>query len=151
MSDPQERLEQSIARVLRDQPLLQAPASLEANVLREIERRAALPWWRKSFMHWPQVARIGLIMALLGVVKLALDALVWLTMSYRESNVATAIEQPVDWFHTTSSIVRSLGTAAEALLSAIPSTWLYAGLLIGFAMYVAIAGVGAVVYRTLTK
>jgi hypothetical protein len=151
MSDRDEQLERFIGRVLRDQPPLQAPAGLEANVLREIERRAALPWWRKSFMHWPQLARIAFIVASFGVVKLALDAFVWLTVSLRASNVATAIEQPVGWVHTISSIGRSLGTAAEALVSAIPPLWLYSGLLLGLAMYVALFGVGAAVYRTLTK
>ncbi len=151
MSDRHEQLEQLLMRVLRDQPPLQAPASLEANVLREIERRAALPWWRKSFTTWPQLARVALLLALAGVVKLALDALVWLTTNVRGSQVATAIEQPVDWLHTFSNVAKSLGTAAQLLVSAIPSPWLYAGLLLGVAMYVSLFGVGAAVYRTLNK
>lgn len=151
MSDRDEQLETFIGRVLRDQPPLQAPASLMDNVLREIELRAVLPWWRKSFMHWPQLARIALLVALVGIAKFALDAFVWLTMSVRDSNVATAIEQPVSWVHSISSIGRSLGTAAEALVTAIPPVWLYSGLLLGLAMYVALFGVGAAVYRTLTK
>jgi hypothetical protein len=151
MSERHEQFEQLITRVLRDQPPLQAPPSLEANVLREIERRAALPWWRRSFADWPQLARIALLLALVGVVKLALEALVWLTTSVRGSQVATAIEQPVDALHAFSNVAKSLGTAAELLISAIPSQWLYAGLLLGVAMYVALFGVGAAVYRTLKK
>jgi hypothetical protein len=120
-------------------------------VMREIERRAALPWWRKSFADWPQLARVGFLLALLGVVKVALEALVWVTMSLRESQVATAVERPVDWLHILASIAKSLGTAGHVLVSAIPSQWLYAGLLLGFAMYVALFGVGAAVYRTLNK
>jgi hypothetical protein len=151
MSDSHERFEQLIARVLRDQPPLQAPASLEANVLREIERRAALPWWRKGFASWPQLARVALLLALAGVVKLALEALVWITTNLRGSPVATAIEEPVDSLHAFSSVAKSLGTAAQLLVSAIPSLWLYAGLVLGGAMYVALFGVGAALYRTLNK
>jgi len=151
MNERHDELERLIGRVLREQPLRQAPPSLEARVLGEIERRAALPWWRKSFAYWPQLARVALVIALIGVVKLALQALVWLTMSVRSSQVATAIEQPVDWIHTASSVSRSLATAAEALVYAIPPQWLYLGLLLGLAMYVALFGVGAAVYRTLNK
>jgi hypothetical protein len=151
MTDRQDPFEGLIARVLREQPLREAPPSLEANVLREIARRAALPWWRRGFAGWPQVARVSLVLALLGVVKIALEVLVWVTTNLRGSQVVTAVERPVDWIHTFSSIARSLGTAGEALVSAIPSQWLYAVLLLGFAMYVALFGAGAAVYRTLNK
>jgi hypothetical protein len=151
MTDRQDPLEALISRVLREQPPREAPASLEANVLREIARRAELPWWRRSFAEWPQLARVSLLLVLVGVVKLSLDVLVWVTTSLRGSQVVTAVERPVDWIHTLSSIARSLGTAGAALVSAIPSQWLYAVLLLGFAMYVALFGVGAAVYRTLNK
>lgn len=151
MTERQDPFEAMIARVLREQPPREAPESLEANVLREITRRAALPWWRRSFASWPQVARVSLLLALLGVVKIALEVLVWVTTSLRGSQVVAAVERPVDWIHTLSSIARSLGTAGEALVSAIPSQWLYAVLLLGFAMYVALFGAGAAVYRTLNK
>jgi hypothetical protein len=34
---------------------------LEARVYCEIERRAALPWWRLSFAHWPLFARAAFL------------------------------------------------------------------------------------------
>jgi hypothetical protein len=76
---------------------------------------------------------------------------VWLGGSVRGSQVATAIEQPVDWIHTTADIFHSLGVAANALIAAIPPHWLYLGLLLGGAMYVALFGAGAVLYRTFNK
>lgn len=151
MSERDEKLERLIGSVLRVQPLRQAPAGFEARVLGEIERRAALPWWHKSFAYWPQLARVTFLIALLGVARLALQAFMWLTMQWRESNVATAIEEPVGWFHTTSSILESLEIAATLVVSSIPPQWLSLGLILGAALYVALFGVGAAVYRTLNK
>jgi hypothetical protein len=151
MSERDERLERLVGSLLRELPPRQAPATLEARVLQEIGRRVALPWWRKSFLHWPQVARIALVLALLGVVKLAVDSVVWLTGSVRSSQVATAIEQPVDWMQTFASIFHSLVVACNAVIAAIPPQWLYLGLLAGGTMYFVLFGAGAVLYRALNK
>jgi hypothetical protein len=151
MSERDEQLERVVTGLLRDLPLRQAPATLQARVLEEIGHRLALPWWRRSFMHWPQVAQIVFVMALLGVVKLALDSLVWVTGNVRGSQVATAIEQPVDWLQTMANIFHSLAVAGNAVIAAIPPQWLYFGLLLGGAMYVVLFGAGAVLYRTLNK
>jgi len=51
--------EARIGRLLRQLPDRRAPAGLEARVLAEIARRAALPWWRTSFTHWPAAARVS--------------------------------------------------------------------------------------------
>jgi hypothetical protein len=48
-------------RVLRELPLRRAPHTLEARVLGELERRAARPWWCRSFTHWPNIARLGFL------------------------------------------------------------------------------------------
>jgi hypothetical protein len=151
MSDRDERLERLVGDLLRELPLRQAPAALEARVLQEIGRRVALPWWRKSFLYWPQVARIALVLALLGVVKLAVDAVMWLAGNVRGSQVATAIEQPVDWVHSIANVFHSLAVAGNAVISTIPSQWLYLGLLLGGAMYFVLFGAGAVLYRALNK
>jgi hypothetical protein len=151
MSEREERLERLVGGLLRELPARQAPATLEARVLQEIGRRVALPWWRKSFVYWPQVARIALVLALVGVVKLAIDAVVWLGGSVRGSQVATAIEQPVDWIHSTANVFHSLAVACNAVIATIPSQWLYLVLLLGGAMYFVLFGAGAILYRALNK
>jgi hypothetical protein len=151
MSERDERLERFVGGLLRELPHRQAPAALEARVLEEIGRRAALPWWRKSFLHWPQLAQVALVLALAGVVKLAIGAVVWLTGSVRGSQVATAIEQPVDWIQSMASVFHSLVIACNAVIAAIPSQWLTLGLLAAGAMYFVLFGTGAVLYRALNK
>ena len=54
-----EKLERLIQSAVKGLPLRQAPRSLELKVLAEIERRSALPWWHKSFAHWPTAVKIG--------------------------------------------------------------------------------------------
>jgi hypothetical protein len=151
MSEHDERLERLVGGLLRELPLRQAPPALEAQVLEEIGRRVALPWWRKSFVYWPQVARIALVLALVGVGKLAIDSVMWIVGRVRGSQVATAIEQPVDWINTMASLFHSLAVACNAVIAAIPPQWLYLGLLLGGAMYFVLFGAGAVLYRTLNK
>ncbi|MGC4071570.1 MAG: hypothetical protein QM760_03495 [Nibricoccus sp.] len=43
--------------MLRAQPLLRAPSSLEQRVRAEMVARAARPWWRRSFSGWPLLPR----------------------------------------------------------------------------------------------
>src|SRR6185437_10884347 len=64
-------LEQLLDRTLHPLPLRRAPPTLQSRVLEELQRRAALPWWRRSFAHWPSAARAGFVLvclALIGVV-----------------------------------------------------------------------------------
>ena len=56
-ADAEGQLARLFERTLRDLPLRRAPSTLEARVLSELRRRASLPWWRRSFSHWPALAR----------------------------------------------------------------------------------------------
>ena len=51
-TDPRQ-FEQFVGSVLRQQPLHQAPVTLEARVLRELALQAARPWWQLGFSRWP--------------------------------------------------------------------------------------------------
>ena len=51
-----DELERFIHQTLRALPDRKAPGTLEARVLAEVERRAAIPWWHKSWSYWPQPA-----------------------------------------------------------------------------------------------
>jgi hypothetical protein len=73
MSD---HLETLVGRVLKETPVRRAPSSLESRVLREIGRRAALPWWRRSFSRWPRIARAGFTLVC-GSVAAAVLAATW--------------------------------------------------------------------------
>ncbi len=145
---PDDALGRLIDRTLRAQPPVAAPATLEARVLAEIERRAALPWWDKSFLHWPVPARAVFLLASLGVVKLVLDVMVWAISGVRaEAGVASRL----GWLRTFSDVAHSIADAGLYVVHSIPSYWLYAGAIAGVTAYLAAVGLGTIAYRTLYK
>lgn len=140
--EQQLRLEQLIDRTLRGQPPRRAPASLEARVLAQIERRAAQPWWRKSFAYWPMAARIAFMLGSLAVVRIALRAYDWITLPIDSGSLTAALPPEVTWIH-------SLGTAIVSVVHYVPPAWVYGGLTIVAFMYAALFGLSATAYRTL--
>lgn len=48
-----QELEEAIRRELRALPELSAPDSLAQSVMATIERRANVPWYRRSWANWP--------------------------------------------------------------------------------------------------
>jgi hypothetical protein len=143
-----EHFERLIDDVLRDQPLRAAPRTLQARVLAQIEQRAALPWWRNSFLHWPLLVRMVFVLASLGVVKLALTGVVLLITRVRSPVVAT-IATPLSWAETSADLFSKTINLAAIVLNAIPSHWLYAGVCVAAALYLALLVLGATAYRTL--
>jgi hypothetical protein len=125
MSDDSEKLEQLVDRLARAQPARRAPVSLQARVFAQIaSQRAQLPWWRKGFAHWPQVARALFLIASYGFIRLAIAGVMWVVDFVRSS---------------------SLGS----VLHAIPPMWLYGGATFGFALYAVLFGLSTFAYRTL--
>jgi len=59
--NPESELEQVIDRELRALTPPRAPSTLMPRVLKAIAERERLPWWRKSFAHWPWSARLTFI------------------------------------------------------------------------------------------
>lgn len=140
--DSEERLERLTHEALRQLRPCSAPASLQARVLREIERRAALPRWRSGIAHWPAAAR-GLLLAACGLCVPAawlLGPRLWarLTALLAGSGVAHRFAGVRDTGH---SLV-SLAELAAHLLRLIPSEWLFGGLIITSAIYAALAAMG---------
>ena len=73
-----EEIEKRIHQALLALPEIPAPPGLEERVLAELARRARLPWWRRSYAHWPVAVRAGFL-ALSGAAAAVLVAgLVWL-------------------------------------------------------------------------
>lgn len=147
--DPQENIERLIQQTLGELPPRRAPRSLERRVLAEIERRAALPWWRKSFVHWPVTARAGFILLCTGLMKLALMAGVWMMAGFDTAQFKEAFAQPFSWMESGLAIVRAITGFIEIMLRNIPPLWLYGGLVFFASMYAALFGLGAAAYRAL--
>jgi hypothetical protein len=140
-------LERRVGRALHDLPLRRAPATLESRVLAELERRAALPWWRRSFAHWPLPARAAFLLtctALIGIVfaggSAALDGL---------HSLGNSGALSLSWARAAAVLMASAGNLIALLTRAVPAALLYAGLAVGAALYAVLFGLGAAVYRTL--
>ena len=142
-------LEETIHRALRELPARQAPHSLEQRVLAEIERRAALPWWRRSFTHWPAAARIGFIIVCAGIVLTALMGRVWIMAGFDPAHLKPALLQPFAWAENLLVALRAIAGSCEIILRNIPSVWLYGSLLFFGSMYAALFGLGAAAFKAI--
>ncbi|HEX7116562.1 MAG TPA: hypothetical protein VF193_15655 [Steroidobacter sp.] len=140
--DREQELERLISRVLSEQPLRQAPRSLELRVMAEIERRARLPWWRKSFAQWPQAARVAFLAVSAGFVYAGLRIAMWVTEPIDSAARTVELPAAVRWIQT---FVTALITVSES----VPMLWIYGGLAVLTVLYAVLFGVGTVAYRTI--
>ncbi len=140
------RLECLIHGVLREQPTLRAPASLEARVLEAIERHS-LPWWRAGFAQWPLGAKAAMFAALVLVSKITLDVVMWLFSN--PTPVSHTVETTISRAKTTASLFTSLLEVGQSVLNVIPAYWITMALVFAAGMYITLFVLGAAAYRTL--
>lgn len=144
-----EDLERFVHRTLRELPPRRAPRSLEQRVLAELERRAALPWWRKSFVHWPLAARAAFLVLCIGIAKLVLLGGVWVMAGFDAAQFREAFATPLTWMDTGLTVVHAISGFFDILLRNIPTWWMYAALAFVGSLYVVLFGLGAAAYRVL--
>jgi hypothetical protein len=147
--DKDQQLERFVHRALRELPPRQAPQGLEARVLAEAARRAALPWWRKSFAHWPLAARAVFLVGCVGLVKLALMGTVWVMAGFDAALFRDAFATPIGWMQGGYAVCTWLADLGAMLVRNIPPLWLYAAAAFLATMYAAFIGLGTAAYRTL--
>ena len=145
--DSEQELERAVDEALRDLPLCRAPSTLVSRVLNELERRAALPWWRASFTHWPAAPRVAFIVICAALVAATILGGVSAFIGVRSLNEVAA--QVLSWLHPLLAVMSSAGGVAALLMRVIPPLWLYGGMALGIVLYVALFGLGAAAYRTL--
>jgi hypothetical protein len=138
-NEPEDASARLLDRTLRGLPLRRAPATLEARVYGEIERRAALPWWRLSFVHWPLLARVAFL-AISGVL---------IRMAFLGGASAIAALRSLSFAREASDIMISAGNLAALLARTSPPPWIYEGIAVCAVLYAVLFGLGAALYRTL--
>src|ERR1700688_1333747 len=116
-TDPQDPREQLLDRTLRELPLRRAPPTLEARVCGELTRRAARPWWRRSFAQWPLPARAALPVLCAVLVRLA----------FMGGSAAVAGIHSLPGARQAEVLAASLANLAAAIAHISPPAWLYAG------------------------
>ena len=143
------QLEQFVGSLLRQQPLRQAPSTLEARVLRELELRGARVWWQSGISRWPWTARILCLpvgAALVWLSFLTTARLLSLWQAVQGSAPANAAQSGVRWFESLGLAMQSLG---NLVTHAVPQWMIYGGAGAALLMYAAIFGLGAAAFRTL--
>ena len=147
--DHEAKLERLIHQTLRDLPRRRAPGTLEARVLAELERRAALPWWHKSYAYWPLPVRCAFLIGSAGLAKVALMGVVWVMAGFDSTQFADAFAPQFAWMQTGLSLVSSVREFSGAVFHTIPAFWFYGAVAFVAAMYAALFGLGATAYRLL--
>jgi hypothetical protein len=145
----EQKLERLLHQTLRELPARRAPRTLEERVMAEIARRAALPWWKQNFAHWPMAARIGFMVASAGFAKVAIMLAVWITGGFSAAHFHEVFATQYAWFDALAVVGAALRDFVVATINGIPPLWLYGGLAVVAALYMALFGLGAAAYRTL--
>jgi hypothetical protein len=148
-NDPQ-KLEAAVHRVLRGLPERKAPAGLEGRVLAELARRAALPWWRKSFAHWPAAIRAGFFAGSVLAAALVVSGLIYLSKSSGAHELSSGIASSVGWLVLVRDVAASANDKIGMVIAAIPPLWLYVAVGTIAISYASLAAIGAATYRTLS-
>jgi hypothetical protein len=146
-NESDDALERALNHAVHGLPLRRAPATLEARVFGELERRAALPWWRRSFTHWPLLARAGFLVICAALVKLAfLESAVAIVgvRTLHDSGVLSPA-----WVQEMWVVAVAAGNLASLLARTAPPSWAYEGIVVCAVLYAVLFGLGAAVYRTL--
>jgi hypothetical protein len=137
-----ERLERLAHQALRELPPYRAPAGLEARVLAEIERRAALPGGTAGIDPWRVTLR-----ALLAAGCALCVPLVWLSVPRLGAQLMQALSAPgvaplVDGVAGAGRMFVGLAQLAARLVHMIPKDWLLGGLIVTSALYAAPIALG---------
>ena len=138
--DREKKLERFVDEVLREQPLLTAPANLHDKVFAKLALQEASVWQR-GFEAWPAIARIAFALASLALVAFAVEVPAWLA-SVVDLDTPVGVSRGLALLH-------ALKTIGSSLSSGIPTFWVYAILSSIAALYAVCFGVGAAAYRAL--
>jgi hypothetical protein len=150
--DREKQLESLFDRALRDLPPGRAPLTLEARVHDALRRRAAQPWWRRSFTQWPLLTRAVFLATCSGVALLTILEGTWSfarAHSWHEAGAFFDIALPFAWARSTFTLAASISDLASQLAAFIPAPWVYGALALGALLYATLFGLGATAYRTL--
>ena len=143
----EQELEKLLSEALKELPPCRAPSTLERRVLNELQRRAALPWWRVSFAHWPVAPRVAFVVLCFALVAATILEGVSAFVGVRPLNQVAALL--LSWLDPILAVMSSAGGVTAMLVRVIPPLWLYAGMTLGVVLYLALFGLGAAAYRTL--
>ena len=114
--DYEKQLEAAIDRELKGLGELPAPATLGSRVMRAVEQRAALPWYRRAWQTWPMPMRVVSLAAsvvLLGGVYFGVVEL------FQAASASAPAHEVGGWLAGFIALFKSLSVLVEAVLLAV--------------------------------
>jgi hypothetical protein len=142
------KLEDFVRRAVDGIPDRRAPHTLEARILAEIDRRAALPWWRQSYSHWPIAARWAFLAVSAAAAAILIAAVMTFLQNPGTVQATGEVAQRFAWLGVAKDTLETLLYDARGVFESIPTLWVYGGLAVIASCYATLIGVGAAAYRT---
>jgi len=142
----EKRLEAEVDRKLKALPELRAPESLMLRVLRAIEVRANLPWFRRAWQTWPTGLRVVSFLALacaFGGLCLA----GWQLSDAGSSLAAQKLSVPLAVVSALWGAVQTVVGAASVAFKSLGSGFLTGCIIAALLGYALCVGLGAVFLR----
>jgi len=143
-TDPDEAF---VDRCLRGAPPRRAPEGFAELVLARLRRRAARPWWRRTFTHWPVTPRAGLIVACVASTLWTWRAAAWIAGA-AEGTLRRAVG-PLTALREVLHVAIAAQSSLRLFDGGLSSHWLLGGLAAVGVAYVTLFALGATAYRTL--
>jgi hypothetical protein len=144
-----EQLEKMVHDALRSLPDRRAPAALEARVWAALERRAAIPWWHRSWGYWPLGVRAAFVVFCGAVAAGLVLASLYVPAGFDSAPFHHVAAPVLGLIDGALGVGRWLAAFGALLVRQIPALWLYAALAFVAALYAMLFGLGATAYRTL--
>jgi hypothetical protein len=139
----QKELERFIHAQLTRLPEREAPADLARNVLKAIEARRNLPWWKQPFTSWPK-ANQALLFVALAVVFGGTLYLAWAPAGQVSADSLIDKARSFGWL---ASVAETIFSSLWLALRNLPWTWLIALGAVFVTMYAACVAAGFALYR----
>jgi hypothetical protein len=146
----QDAVDRWVTRVLRDQPPLKAPATLDGRVFAAIANTGAVPWWQQPLQGWPMAARCMFVAVSIACIWLGLSLTGFAAGLVGGSEGAARSTAAIPGFGLARALFDTLSiltVVVRTLADSLPQLWLYGGLLVIAGIYGSFFGLGAVGYR----
>jgi len=143
-----EQLEQLVHTALRSLPDRRAPASLETRVLAALERQAVIPWWHRSWNHWPQSVRVLFVAVCVGAAAVLMFAGLPVQAGLDSAQVQHTFGPALALVDSLVAAGHWLADLVDLLVRQIPAWWLYGAAAFVAGLYAMLFGLGAAAYRT---
>jgi hypothetical protein len=148
--DYERQLAARVDRELKDLGEWQAPATLVSRVMRAVDRRAALPWYRRSWETWPSGLQWGSLAALLAMA-CGLCFGTWNLAQGAAGNVgAPALAHEFAGLGVLWRTLNVLGDAAALSLRHLGTGFIVGGVAVLLMAYAACVSLGTVYVRLAT-